>query len=39
MAKKNKGESCCASDTKETSCKVESLITVDERVILGNTDA
>ncbi|MGO9373579.1 MAG: HgcAB-associated protein HgcC, partial [Syntrophobacteraceae bacterium] len=31
MAKKNKGESCCASDTKETCCTVESLITVDER--------
>ena len=31
MARKNKVESCCASDAKETSCKVESLITVDER--------
>jgi AbrB family looped-hinge helix DNA binding protein len=31
MAKKNKDESCCASGTKDTCCKVESLITVDER--------
>jgi len=31
MAKKNKDESCCASETKDTCCKVEALITVDER--------
>ena len=31
MVGKNKDLLCCASDTKETSCKVESLITVDER--------
>ena len=31
MAKKNKEKSCCASETKDTCCKVESLITVDER--------
>ena len=31
MARKNEGESCCASDTKETCCTVESLVTVDER--------
>jgi len=31
MAKKNKDESCCASEMKDTCCKVESLITVDER--------
>ncbi len=31
MTKKNKDESCCASETKDTCCKVESLITVDER--------
>ncbi len=31
MAGKKKDVSCCASDTKETSCNVESLITVDER--------
>ncbi len=31
MAKKNKDESCCASETKDSCCKIESLITVDER--------
>jgi len=31
MVGKNKDLLCCASDTKETSCKVESLVTVDER--------
>jgi antitoxin PrlF len=31
MTRKNKGGSCCASETKDTCCKVESLITVDER--------
>jgi AbrB family looped-hinge helix DNA binding protein len=31
MVEKKKDLLCCASDTKETSCKVESLITVDER--------
>ena len=28
---KKKDLSCCASDSKETCCKVESLLTVDER--------
>jgi len=31
MARKNKDKSCCAPETKDTCCKVESLITVDER--------
>ncbi|MGA2402009.1 MAG: HgcAB-associated protein [Syntrophobacteraceae bacterium] len=34
MARKNKEESCCApesTESKDTCCKVESLITVDER--------
>jgi AbrB family looped-hinge helix DNA binding protein len=31
MARKNKDESCCGPETKDTCCKVESLITVDER--------
>jgi AbrB family looped-hinge helix DNA binding protein len=31
MVVKIKEPPCCGSDDKETSCKVESLITVDER--------
>jgi antitoxin PrlF len=31
MARKSKNEPCCSPDTKDTSCKVEALITVDER--------
>jgi len=31
MAKKQKGASCCDPEAKGTCCKVESLITVDER--------
>jgi AbrB family looped-hinge helix DNA binding protein len=31
MAKKEKTESCCVPEDKDTSCKVESLITIDER--------
>jgi len=31
MARKNKDESCCGPETKDTCCKVESLITFDER--------
>ncbi len=31
MAGKKKGLSCCAPEGKESCCKVESLITVDER--------
>jgi len=31
MTKKEKNEPCCAPETKETCCKVESLIAVDER--------
>jgi antitoxin PrlF len=31
MTKKEKNESCCAPEGKEACCKVESLLTVDER--------
>ncbi|HIJ77499.1 MAG TPA: AbrB/MazE/SpoVT family DNA-binding domain-containing protein [Deltaproteobacteria bacterium] len=31
MTKKEKNEPCCAAETKDTCCKVESIITVDER--------
>ncbi len=31
MAKKEKIESCCAPQDKDSCCKVESLLTVDER--------
>ncbi len=31
MPKNDKKSSCCSSDTKESCCKVESLIAVDER--------
>lgn len=31
MMKKEKNESCCAPEGKEDCCKVEALITVDER--------
>ncbi len=31
MATKNKDKSCCTPEAKDTCCKVESLITVDER--------
>ena len=31
MAEKKKGGSCCAPEGREECCKVESLITVDER--------
>ncbi|MHC1730139.1 MAG: HgcAB-associated protein HgcC [Syntrophobacteraceae bacterium] len=31
MARKKKEESCCAPEGKETCCKIESLISVDER--------
>ncbi len=31
MARKGKQESCCAPQGEESCCKVESLITVDER--------
>jgi AbrB family looped-hinge helix DNA binding protein len=31
MAGKKKDISCCISDSKEACCKVESLLTVDER--------
>lgn len=31
MTKNDKDQSCCDPETKNTCCKVESLITVDER--------
>lgn len=31
MAKKEKEPPCCGSEGKESCCKVESLLTVDER--------
>ncbi len=31
MAKKDKEQSCCSPQGKDPCCKVESLITVDER--------
>lgn len=31
MADKSKRQSCCAPEGKESCCKVESLITVDDR--------
>ncbi len=31
MPRKKKDESCCAPENRESCCKVESLITVDER--------
>ncbi|MGO9021624.1 MAG: HgcAB-associated protein HgcC [Syntrophobacteraceae bacterium] len=31
MPRKNKDKSCCVPETKDNCCKVESLITVDER--------
>jgi antitoxin PrlF len=31
MPKNNKDKPCCTPETKDTCCKVESLITVDER--------
>jgi len=31
MAKNDKTESCCSPESKNACCKVESLITVDER--------
>ena len=31
MPRKKKEESCCAPEARDSCCKVESLITVDER--------